>query len=202
MDFANAAIGFGDVIITYAPQGQAVQFHDRQPRDPERSRADHELALHLVHRARGVRRCVRQHPPDRSSRAAIVNKAGDFRFNAGLFAAHSIDSTLDNEGWIARDPRRLLAAHGRQPAALRRQLPAPQVPEQQRRHDGQRVRPAVDQPARPLPRPALLADDRRPLRRHRQFRGQERRHLRPRVRRHLQVAARRGRGPVSEVERL
>ena len=31
----------------------------------------------------------------------LVNKAGDLRFNAGLFAAHSIDDKLDNEGWIA-----------------------------------------------------------------------------------------------------
>ena len=30
----------------------------------------------------------------------LVNKAGDLRFNAGLFAAHSIDGSLDNDGWI------------------------------------------------------------------------------------------------------
>ena len=29
-----------------------------------------------------------------------VNKAGDFRVNAGLWAAHSIDASLDNDGWI------------------------------------------------------------------------------------------------------
>ena len=30
-----------------------------------------------------------------------VNSAGDLRFNAGLFAGHSIDGTFDNESWIA-----------------------------------------------------------------------------------------------------
>ena len=37
-----------------------------------------------------------------------ANKAGDLRFNGGVFAAHSIDSTLDNDGWIgaARAPTR------------------------------------------------------------------------------------------------
>ena len=30
-----------------------------------------------------------------------VNAAGDFRINGGLWAAHSIDASVDNEGWIA-----------------------------------------------------------------------------------------------------
>ena len=34
------------------------------------------------------------------SQLGYANTAGDFRVNAGLFAAHSIDSSLDNDGWI------------------------------------------------------------------------------------------------------
>ena len=65
MDFANASVGFGDVILTYAPKNKPYQLRDRQPRDHQRPRADHQLALLQLHRARRVRRRVHQHPPHR-----------------------------------------------------------------------------------------------------------------------------------------
>ena len=143
----------------------------------------HQLALHLVHRARRVRRRLHQHPPHRHQSAAIVNKAGDFRFNAGLFAAHSIDASVDNEGWIAAaravysplmggnqlhfganfQHRKFQANNGGTPSTS---IGAP----------------STNQLARYRARP-FTPDDRRPLRRHRQFRGQERQYPRPRIRR-------------------
>ena len=73
-------------------KGQAVQFHDRQPRYLERPRADDQLAIHR-------RSWSARHSTTRSSTPAasafplgVANKAGDMRFNAGIFAAHSIDS--------------------------------------------------------------------------------------------------------------
>ena len=155
MDFANATVGFGDCILTYAPTAIAVQLRHRQPGNQQRPRADQQLALSQLHRARAfddafinTRRL--------GINVGYVNKAGDFRLNAGLLAAHSIDCSLDNERLDRRGARSLFAADGRQPAALRHQLPAPRVPDEQRqrrsRHSGS-GQPSTNQLARYRARP-------------------------------------------------
>ena len=41
MDFANASVGFGDVILTYAPTNAPISHRHRQPGNQQRPRADH-----------------------------------------------------------------------------------------------------------------------------------------------------------------
>ena len=99
MDFANSSVGFGDVIITYAPLGKPFNF----------SIGNHETLngleqisssrfLSFVERAAFDDAFVNTRRIGLS--AGYANKANTFRFNAGIFAAHSIDSSLDNDGWI------------------------------------------------------------------------------------------------------
>ena len=91
MDFANGSVGFGDVILTYTPTNAPIDRRHRQPGDHQRPRADR--------RARASRSFVERAAFDDAfintrrigSRLGYANKAGDLRFNAGLFAAHSID---------------------------------------------------------------------------------------------------------------
>ncbi len=99
MDFANAATGFGDVILTYAPKGKPWSW----------SIGNHETlnGLEQITSSRFTSYIERAAFDDAfintrriGMSAGLVNKAGDLRFNAGLFAAHSIDSSLDNDGWI------------------------------------------------------------------------------------------------------
>ena len=100
MDFANAATGFGDVIVTYAPSGKPYSF----------TIGNHETlnGLEQITSSRFTSFMERAAFDDAfintrriGLSAGLVNGAGDLRFNAGIFAGHSIDSTLDNEGWIA-----------------------------------------------------------------------------------------------------
>ena len=126
-----------------------------------------------------------------------VNTAGDFRINGGLWAAHSIDSSLDNDGWIgaARAVYSPLMGGNQLHFGINYQHR-----EFQSNNGAIAVQlggSALDQPAGPLSRPAVHPADRRSLRRHRQLCRQERRYHRPRSRRHLQVAAHRRRRPVS-----
>ena len=198
---ANGAVGFGDAILTYAPKNIPLSFAiGNQETNNGLEQISSSRFSSFVERAAfddafiNTRRI--------GLNIGYANTAGDLRLNAGLFAAHSIDSSLDNDGWIARDARGLLAADGRQPAALRRQFPAPRVPVEQWRDRRCVGRAAFDQPAGALSRPSVHPADRPALRRHRQLRRRERQYHRPRSGGHLQVAARRGRGPVSEGQRL
>ena len=99
MDFANAAVGFGDVIISYAPKDKPYNF----------SIGNHETlnGLEQMTSSRFTSFMERAAFDDAfvntrriGLSAGYVTPAGDFRVNGGLFAAHSIDSTLDNDGWI------------------------------------------------------------------------------------------------------
>ena len=98
-DFANAGVGFGDVILTYAPSGKPYSF----------AIGNHETfnGLEQMTSSRFTSFTERGAFDDafiNTRRIGLsggwVNTAGDLRFNAGLFAAHSIDSSFDNEGWI------------------------------------------------------------------------------------------------------
>jgi phosphate-selective porin OprO/OprP len=99
-DFANANVGFGDVVISYAPSNKPYNFLV----------GNHETwnGLEQISSSRFLSFTERAAFDDAfintrriGLSAGVVNKAGDLRFNAGLFAAHSIDSSLDNDGWIA-----------------------------------------------------------------------------------------------------
>ena len=99
MDYANAATGFGDVIITYQPKGQPYSF----------TIGNHETlnGLEQITSSRFTSFIERAAFDDAfintrriGANIGYVNSRGDLRFNAGLFAAHSIDGSLDNEGWI------------------------------------------------------------------------------------------------------
>jgi len=100
-DFANTSnIGFGDVILSYAPKDKPYNFII----------GNHETwnGLEQITSSRFTSFMERAAFDDafvNTRRIGLsggyVNKAGNFRWNAGIFAAHSIDNTFDNEGWIA-----------------------------------------------------------------------------------------------------
>jgi phosphate-selective porin OprO/OprP len=99
MDYANSAVGFGDVVLTYAPKNKPFNFiignHETWNGLEQISSS---RFLSFMERAAFDDAFVNTRRIGLS--AGYVNKAGDLRFNAGLFAAHSIDSSLDNDGWI------------------------------------------------------------------------------------------------------
>ena len=99
MDYANANVGFGDVVLTYAPKDKPYNF----------ILGNHETwnGLEQISSSRFLSFMERAAFDDAfvntrriGLSAGLVNKAGDMRFNAGIFAAHSIDASVDNEGWI------------------------------------------------------------------------------------------------------
>jgi phosphate-selective porin OprO and OprP len=98
-DFANGNVGFGDVILTYTPTNAPVSV----------TIGNHETFNGLEQMSSSrfssfVERAAFDDAFLNTRRIGIsggyANKAGTFRANAGLFAAHSIDSSLDNDGWI------------------------------------------------------------------------------------------------------
>ncbi|WP_309602140.1 porin [Sphingomonas sp.] len=99
VDYANGSVGFGDVIITYAPAGKPFNF----------TIGNHETlnGLEQISSSRFLSFVERAAFDDAfintrriGLSAGFVNKANTFRFNAGIFSAHTIDSSLDNDGWI------------------------------------------------------------------------------------------------------
>ena len=99
-DFANSTVGFGDVIITYAPKDKPYNFIV----------GNHETwnGLEQITSSRFTSFMERAAFDDAfintrrvGLSGGLVNKEGNLRLNAGVFAAHSIDASVDNEGWIA-----------------------------------------------------------------------------------------------------
>lgn len=100
MDFANAATAFGDAIITYAPAGKPFSF----------TIGNHETmdGLEQITSSRFTSFMERAQMNDAFVNTrrlgvsfGLVDKTGQARFNAGLFSGHSIDGSLDNDGYIA-----------------------------------------------------------------------------------------------------
>jgi phosphate-selective porin OprO and OprP len=99
-DFANAAVGFGDVILTYSPKGKPwnIALGNQESLDGLEQISSSRF-LSFMERAQfndafnNTRRL--------GVNLGFVNSAGDFRFNVGAFVNHSIDATFNNEGWIA-----------------------------------------------------------------------------------------------------
>ena len=98
-DFANTSVGFGDVLLSWTSRAKDVQvragnFESLDGLDQISSsnfitfleRAQMNDAF-INARRLGVA-------------AAAIGKDDSYRIEGGLFAAHSIDNTFDNDGWI------------------------------------------------------------------------------------------------------
>ena len=99
MDFANAATNFGDCIISYAPAGK--------PFSVEIGNQETNNGLEQISSSRFssfIERAAFDDAFVNTRRLGInlgyVNSAGDFRVKGGLWTNHSIDSSLDQNGWI------------------------------------------------------------------------------------------------------
>lgn len=99
VDYANAGVGFGDVILTYAAKNRPFNLII----------GNHETwnGLEQISSSRFLSFMERSAFNDAfintrriGLSGGFVNKAGDMRLNAGLFTAHSIDPSFDNDGWI------------------------------------------------------------------------------------------------------
>lgn len=99
MDYANGSVGFGDAIITYAPAGKPYSF----------AIGNHETfeSLEQITSSRFTSFIERAQMNDAFGHTrrigvsiGLQDKTNTMRFGAGLFAAHSIDASLDNDGWI------------------------------------------------------------------------------------------------------
>jgi phosphate-selective porin OprO/OprP len=99
MDFANGSVGFGDVILTYAPSGKPfnIAIGNQETNNGLEQQSSSRWSSF-------VERAAFDDAFINTRRLGInlgyVSQAGDLRLNGGLFAAHSIDSSLDNDGWI------------------------------------------------------------------------------------------------------
>ncbi len=98
-DFANSSVGFGDVIMTYAPKGKPWSI----------TIGNHESfeSLEQVSSSRFLSFIERAQMNDAFSHTrrlgvsvGLQDTANILRFNAGLFTAHTIDASIDNDGWI------------------------------------------------------------------------------------------------------
>ena len=99
MDFANASTSFGDCLLSYTPANSRFNVAiGNQETNNGLEQISSSRWSSFIERAAfddaflNTRRL--------GINAGYVSKDNVFRVNAGLFAAHSIDSTLDNEGWI------------------------------------------------------------------------------------------------------
>ena len=99
VDYANSAIGFGDVIFTYAPANKpfAITLGNHESlngiEQQTSSRWSSFIERAQINDAFGNTRRL-------GLSAGIKSADGLLRADAGLFAAHSIDASVDNDGWI------------------------------------------------------------------------------------------------------
>ena len=99
VDYANSTVGFGDVVLTYAPAGKAFSAtlgnHEtlNGMEQQTSSRWSSFIERAQVNDAFGNTRRLG---------LSVGYKSSDnlFRADAGLFTAHSIDASVDNDGWI------------------------------------------------------------------------------------------------------
>ncbi len=99
VDYANAAVGFGDVILTYAPANKPfwVQIGNQESLDGMEQQTSSRWSS-FIERT--------QHDDAFGNTRRLGVEAGYrssdnlFRIDAGMFGAHSIDASLNNSGWI------------------------------------------------------------------------------------------------------
>ncbi len=98
-EFANASVGFGDVLLSWTPKNKAMQvrlgnFETLNGLDQISS----SNAITFLERAQmndaflNARRL--------GAAVALIGKDDHYRVEGGLFTAHSIDNSFDNDGWI------------------------------------------------------------------------------------------------------
>jgi phosphate-selective porin OprO and OprP len=99
MDFANGSVGFGDVILTYTPTNS--------PFNIAIGNQETNNGLEQISSSRWssfVERAAFDDAFVNTRRLGVnlgyVSKDNVFRVNAGLWAGHSIDATLDDDSWI------------------------------------------------------------------------------------------------------
>ena len=100
MDFANSTVGFGDVVLSWNPKkgpitltaGNMESLDGMEQMSSSRWSSFIERAQ--INDAFGNTRRL-------GLTAGFKSKDNLFRIDGGLFAAHSIDASLDNKGWIA-----------------------------------------------------------------------------------------------------
>ena len=100
MDFANSTVGFGDVILTYAPKDKpwSLTIGNHESHD----------GLEQISSSRFISFLERAQMNDAFTNTrrlgisfGLQDKANVARLAAGIFTGHSIDAGFDNEGWIA-----------------------------------------------------------------------------------------------------
>jgi phosphate-selective porin OprO and OprP len=99
VDYANSAVGFGDVILTYAPANKpfSVAIGNQESLDGMEQQTSSRWSSFIeraqVNDAFGNTRRL-------GVTAGFKSSDNLFRLDAGLFTAHSIDASVDNDGWI------------------------------------------------------------------------------------------------------
>jgi phosphate-selective porin OprO and OprP len=99
VDYANGAVGFGDVILTYAPANRpfSLTIGNHESLDGMEQQTSSRWSS-FIERAQGndafgnTRRL--------GISAGFKTSDNAFRIDTGLFTAHSIDASVDNDGWI------------------------------------------------------------------------------------------------------
>lgn len=99
MDFANSSVGFGDCLVSYSPKNAPINIAiGNQETNNGLEQQSSSRFTSFVERAAFDDAFVN------TRRLGInlgyANSAGDFRINGGLWTNHSIDSSLDQNGWI------------------------------------------------------------------------------------------------------
>lgn len=99
VDYANSAVGFGDVVLTYAPANKpfSVTIGNHESLDGMEQQTSSRWSSFIeraqINDAFGNTRRL-------GASAGVKSSDGLLRFDAGLFAAHTIDASVDNDGWI------------------------------------------------------------------------------------------------------
>ena len=99
VDFANAAVGFGDVVLTYAPKGKpyAVKIGNQETFTGLDQMTSSNY-ISLLERAQVNDAFLNNRRLGLS--VGLHNKDETLRFDVGAFAAHTIDNSFDNDGFI------------------------------------------------------------------------------------------------------
>lgn len=98
-DFANAAVGFGDVVLTYAPKNApiTIQLGNQESLNGIEQMSSSRWSS-FIERAQLNDAFIN------TRRLGVTigtqSKDGLFRLSVGAFAAHAIDGSLDNDGYI------------------------------------------------------------------------------------------------------
>jgi phosphate-selective porin OprO/OprP len=98
-DFAGAAVGFGDCLISYTPKNAPINIAiGNQETNNGLEQQSSSRFSSFIERAAFDDAFVN------TRRLGInlgyVNSAGDFRINGGLWSGHSIDGNFDDDSWI------------------------------------------------------------------------------------------------------